>query len=602
MQPLLLSPRTRIVRRTPDGLWPRERYAFCSASGVPWSAFRAPTSNGWQQPVSNVSSFDSTSWLTRLQVVLTYPAFLTPRPASTTPHDVSRNAGPVTLEIRIQPRRSPVQLADGFDERGSLYNNCSMAILRVKKGPLQGAEFPVFSTREPNVIGRDQSVEISLQDQRASRRHAAIVVDHRQWFVEDLDSSNGTLLDGTRVSRARLSDGMSLHVGSHRLSFHEFELAPPPTAEFYGTQLEDTLREEAGVLVCRGYQHAMDRYVRVDWLHPKRGRSDPSVLERLGQAIEGARSLPSDQLVPILRARVSPRIDDAPSSFAPNSGEAQVSTYVVLRGGLQPSLEAELGQILLLGAVERARLFRQLVERILERASHSLLAYPIGLAHIGVAAESGAVPELSIPALDLGAYLASETGDAYHVPGLGLYLAPECRGGPPDDGRRALTYNLGAMGCHLLTGRVPAGKDDVVRLLESHDPRALSIPSGLVSLLEQMLETDPERRPSAGGELLEEVRRVTAEVGSPPPTRSASRDDVLSELEDDPFFEEGQRDKPVPRAVLPTARPPRPSLTRRRRAKRSSGLLFLPLWILLWIGLFFAARHLARIAFRELGL
>ncbi len=120
-----------------------------------------------------------------------------------------------------------------------------MAILRVKKGPLEGAEFPVFSTRDPTVIGRDPNVEVSLKDQRASRRHTAIALDHGRWMVRDLDSSNGTILGGKRISQALLTDGALLQVGSHQLSFHESELTTPPSYEFYGTHLLEAVREEA---------------------------------------------------------------------------------------------------------------------------------------------------------------------------------------------------------------------------------------------------------------------------------------------------------------------------------------------------------------------
>ena len=50
------------------------------------------------------------------------------------------------------------------------------------------------------VIGRAPECEVVLNDHSVSRRHAEL---HRQlghWLIEDLDSQNGTSLDGTRLS------------------------------------------------------------------------------------------------------------------------------------------------------------------------------------------------------------------------------------------------------------------------------------------------------------------------------------------------------------------------------------------------------------------
>ena len=475
-----------------------------------------------------------------------------------------------------------------------------MAILRVKKGPLEGAEFPVFSTRDPTVIGRDPNVEVPLQDQRASRRHSAIALDHGRWMVRDLDSSNGTILSGKRISQAVLTDGALLQVGSHQLLFHASELTAPPSNEFYGTQLLEAVREEAGAFVFRGYQHAMDRNVRADWLHPMRCPADPSVVAGLTQAVEAARSL-DGQLVPVLKGKVSPAIDaDALSGAGPGGLQG---TWVILRGEILPSLEAELNSILKRNSTERVAVFRQLVERILERASGPLLAYPVGLASVGVNLESGASPHLAVPALDLGPCLANQTGDARHLQSLAPYLAPEYQEGPPADWRAALTYNLGAMGHHLLTGRTPTGDASAI---EEND----AISPDLASLLDRMLSTDPALRPAADGELLERIREVIPDAASSssasafPAADAREDDEILAELKDSSLSRIGKHEPPpVPaaRSARP-ARPSRPISRRRRAARRSSGLLYLPLWILVWAGLFFAARYLSKIVFHELGL
>ncbi|MBI4700932.1 MAG: response regulator [Deltaproteobacteria bacterium] len=64
------------------------------------------------------------------------------------------------------------------------------------------------------VIGRDQAVAIVLDDPGVSRRHAAVRrADTGELELEDLESSNGTLVNGRHVRQARLERGDQIQVG-----------------------------------------------------------------------------------------------------------------------------------------------------------------------------------------------------------------------------------------------------------------------------------------------------------------------------------------------------------------------------------------------------
>jgi pSer/pThr/pTyr-binding forkhead associated (FHA) protein len=56
-----------------------------------------------------------------------------------------------------------------------------------------------FSTPEV-VIGRDPACEIILDDPAVSNKHARLAYHHAQWWLEDLQSTNGTFLNGEAVS------------------------------------------------------------------------------------------------------------------------------------------------------------------------------------------------------------------------------------------------------------------------------------------------------------------------------------------------------------------------------------------------------------------
>jgi hypothetical protein len=70
------------------------------------------------------------------------------------------------------------------------------------------------------VIGRVATCDICLADQNASRRHAELLRVDDSWVVRDLESTNGTRLNGRAVKHARLEDGDVIEIGVTRLTYH----------------------------------------------------------------------------------------------------------------------------------------------------------------------------------------------------------------------------------------------------------------------------------------------------------------------------------------------------------------------------------------------
>ena len=69
------------------------------------------------------------------------------------------------------------------------------------------------------VIGRLSGSEVEIQDPGASRRHAEIRRDGRDFVLVDLGSTNGTLLNDNPVSEATLEDGDRITIGRTVLEF-----------------------------------------------------------------------------------------------------------------------------------------------------------------------------------------------------------------------------------------------------------------------------------------------------------------------------------------------------------------------------------------------
>jgi hypothetical protein len=77
------------------------------------------------------------------------------------------------------------------------------------------------------VFGREDGVDIQLQDALVSRRHAELVWTDGRWEVRDLASRNGVFVEGVRIIQsAQLDDGSQLQIGGH--VFRHF-LLPPGT-------------------------------------------------------------------------------------------------------------------------------------------------------------------------------------------------------------------------------------------------------------------------------------------------------------------------------------------------------------------------------------
>jgi uncharacterized RDD family membrane protein YckC len=70
-------------------------------------------------------------------------------------------------------------------------------------------------------IGRDPSNDLVLPDAMVSRRHAVIEYRGNQYYLRDCNSSNGSVVNGDRISERSLRDGDLVAIGTARLLFRE---------------------------------------------------------------------------------------------------------------------------------------------------------------------------------------------------------------------------------------------------------------------------------------------------------------------------------------------------------------------------------------------
>ena len=101
-----------------------------------------------------------------------------------------------------------------------------MPSLFVYQGQDQGALFEV--EEGPQTVGRDTSNIIQVHDHEVSRRHAEFNYDGNTCTVEDLDSSNGTFVNGQRITEPQqLASGDRVQVGGTLMLFTDPAENPP---------------------------------------------------------------------------------------------------------------------------------------------------------------------------------------------------------------------------------------------------------------------------------------------------------------------------------------------------------------------------------------
>src|SRR5580704_812041 len=86
-------------------------------------------------------------------------------------------------------------------------------VLRFISGKYQGGEFPVASEKQI-LIGRSSDLDMVLVEDMVSRKHAKIAMQSDQIWIEDFGSTNGTFVNGEKITRARLKEGDRVLIGT----------------------------------------------------------------------------------------------------------------------------------------------------------------------------------------------------------------------------------------------------------------------------------------------------------------------------------------------------------------------------------------------------
>ncbi|WP_243098210.1 FHA domain-containing protein [Serpentinicella alkaliphila] len=82
---------------------------------------------------------------------------------------------------------------------------------------IEKLDFPVeslYAVGNNTIIGRGTESNIKIEDKFISTKHAQIIMDEEEFFLEDLGSVNGTYLNGNKIEDAeRLKNGDKIGIG-----------------------------------------------------------------------------------------------------------------------------------------------------------------------------------------------------------------------------------------------------------------------------------------------------------------------------------------------------------------------------------------------------
>jgi hypothetical protein len=91
---------------------------------------------------------------------------------------------------------------------------------------VEGKRHPIIKSR--TVIGRGSDADITISDAGTSRKHVEILWDGERAMVRDMQSTNGTMLNGRKVTEAALTPDSTVTIGRTDIVFRVIAQAAPP--------------------------------------------------------------------------------------------------------------------------------------------------------------------------------------------------------------------------------------------------------------------------------------------------------------------------------------------------------------------------------------
>ncbi len=403
-------------------------------------------------------------------------------------------------------------------------------------------------------IGRSLQSDLSVDDLRVSRRHCRIMNEQHGVTVTDLQSANGTYVNGKRIGKALLRPGDHLQVGSADLEVQvsysgEGALERRYTCSACRREISLMTFADGDVIQLDGERFVCPQ-CREKQATPEFTLLELNLIKRLHQeGFEVLEKLSISGAVPIYKARKT-SLDQLVALKALPLASA-ISRKKVTRFAQEAKTQARLRHknIVAIYDVRQARdiiyIVMELIEgetllQMIERSGSRLAvkdavrityqvaralahAYDKGIVHRDVKPSNIMVgPEGDAKLIDFG--LAKNLYEVTHAitsdgETLGTmgYMAPEQVRTAKDADHRADVYALGASLFHCLAGRPPFdARNEAMLLRELERGPALDLlvgaPLNVVSLVVKMMQRRPEDRLQTPHDVMRAIEEVVGDM------------------------------------------------------------------------------------------
>src|SRR4051812_42629636 len=216
-----------------------------------------------------------------------------------------------------------------------------------------------------NSLGRHPDSSIQILDKIVSKEHCRILFEGKTWVLQDLDSLNGTFLNGTRLSGSRpLQHGDEFSLGATRARFEQDAVAPPA----------DTAVAVAAVVAPRPFVPAPAGAAEAPLV---RGLGGPNAFSATARRLETFEAAPAVRgPSPALAANAGQTLlTAAPSQIDINKQGHEIGTQIAAQEpGFRPYQQVASNPAQMEADYERLRLSHELSREIcLERDLSALL-------------------------------------------------------------------------------------------------------------------------------------------------------------------------------------------------------------------------------------
>lgn len=374
----------------------------------------------------------------------------------------------------------------------------------VEKGNDKGKQV-LLSGRGTILVGRDPKAQVTVVDTMVSRQHCKIFTKNDKYYLRDLGSSNGTVLNGKRVQESELREGDNIQIGETLMTFaneREGTTKDPMIGKVVdGYRIHERVGRGGMGTVYRATQLSLNRVVAFKVLSQELVK-DVQFIELFRKEARSAAQMNHPNVVGV---------------YDVGKQKGTNTYYISMEYMSNGSIQDLIGRNLKLPVDEALPFF-------LDAARGLEYAHKRNIVHRDIKPDNLMLNEDRIVKIgDLGlAKNLSETSEEEGIFGTPHYIAPEQALGKAVDIRADL-YALGGTFYRVIAGQTPftgPSIKDIVRKQIKEKAKPLAevapeVPLEVCRIIHKLMEKDPNERYQTPTELIDDLEKFRRRSENP---------------------------------------------------------------------------------------